>query len=74
MKTLEEKIEDVLKWAREAAENERGRCDAHGDDALVPSWLPELEDALKAVDEHEMSDLEYEMARAADECRPGPRY
>jgi hypothetical protein len=73
-KTADEKISDALEWARFAAEEERGRVDRAGDGAMVPSWLPELEAALKAVDEHEPSELEIAMEEAADELRPGPRY
>ena len=66
---LTDKIAAALKWAKEAAEAERARVDAAGEDAVIPSWLPELESALQQVDCHEMTDEEDAAMVAAHEAR-----
>lgn len=47
--TMNPKMAAVINWAREACKTERARLDAYDADLLVPSWLPELEAAIKEV-------------------------
>jgi len=44
-------IEQLITWAKTACEEERARVGFDPDeDTLVPSWLPELEAAVEAVE------------------------
>lgn len=44
-------IESVLKWAQVACETTRGQLHPEETEQYIPSWLPELESALEAIEE-----------------------
>lgn len=44
-------MENLLEWAKEAAENERAHYPEYDPDFPPPSWLAELEDAISKVED-----------------------